>query len=155
MDNKLDIKKVAYEIYKEEDEINGELYACYDEFIQNQYRDIDTMKELFENMENKEELLKTYKEDIKRLMRTLNIRINFFWDDEDDICNFKLTVPNNVNEIEIVDLIEREHEYLCREDTEDIYGIQGRNPETLINYVCEKYNWEWNKFDFDIDLTFN
>lgn len=87
-------------------------------------------------------------------MKTLNIRITFFWDD-DDIRKFKLTVPSNVSEIEVADTLKKEHEYLDMEDEEDIYGLNGRDPVTLLDYICEKYGWSWSDFEFDIDLTFD
>ena len=67
-------------------------------------------------------------------MRTLNLRINFFWDDGDDMETFELTVPSNVSNAEILDVLKKEHEYLCEEDEEDVYGKTGRTPETLLNY---------------------
>ena len=86
-------------------------------------------------------------------MKTINLRINFFWDDGDDMQEFALTIPSNVCEIEVVDILEKEHDYLCTEDEEDIYGVQGRNPETLLDYVCEKYGWSYKTFEFDIDIN--
>lgn len=88
-------------------------------------------------------------------MKTLSLRINFSWDDGDDIQEFKLTVPSNVSEIEVANTLKKEHEYLDTEDKEDIYGINGRNPVTLLNYIYEKYGWLWSDFKFDIDLNFN
>lgn len=89
-------------------------------------------------------------------MRTLNLRINFFWDDGDDIKEFKLTVPDNVSDSEIMETLKKEHEYLCHEDEENIYGTDGRNPETLLNYVCDKYyGWSWCDFQYDIDVNFD
>ena len=72
-------------------------------------------------------------------MRTLNLRINFFWDDGDDMETFELTVPSNVSNEEILDVLKKEHEYLCEEDEEDVYGKTGRTPATLLNYICDKY----------------
>ena len=88
-------------------------------------------------------------------MKTLNLRTNFFWDNGDDILEFKLTVPSNISEIEVADILKKEHEYLDMEDNEDIYEINGRSPVTLLDYVCEKYGWSWSDFEFDIDLDFN
>lgn len=69
---------------------------------------------------------------------------------------FKLTVPNNVSNIEVADVLREEHEYLCTSDDEDIYGTIGRTPETLLNYICNKYNgWSWREFQYDIDMNFN
>ena len=55
-------------------------------------------------------------------MRTLNLRINFFWDDGDDMETFELTVPSNVSNAEILDALKKEHEYLCEDDEEDVFG---------------------------------
>lgn len=89
-------------------------------------------------------------------MRTLNLRINFFWDDGDDMEIFELTVPSNVSNAEILDALKKEHEYLCKEDEEDVYGKTGRTPETLLNYICDKYyGWSWRDFQYDIDVNFN
>lgn len=88
-------------------------------------------------------------------MKKLNLRINFFWDDCDDIWEFVLTVPENVTELEVSEILIKEHNYLNMEDDEDLYGIQGRNPVTLLDYICEKYGWNWADFEFDIDLNFN
>lgn len=88
-------------------------------------------------------------------MKKLNLRINFFWDDGDDICEFVLTVPDNVTELEVSEILSKEHHHLCFEDDEDLYGIQGREPETLLDYTCEKYGWSWTDFKFDIDVGFD
>lgn len=40
-------------------------------------------------------------------MRTLNLRINFFWDDGDDMETFELTVPSNVSNAEILDALKK------------------------------------------------
>lgn len=87
-------------------------------------------------------------------MRILKLRINFFWDDGDDMKEFNLTVPNNVSNDEIADILEKENKYLCTEDDADIYGIYGRTPETLLNYICDKfYGWSWDDIEFDVDIN--
>ena len=123
---------------------------------------------------------------------TYTMRINFFWDDGDDIWNFKIIVPENVTINMVEEVLIKSHEILdndgideedenygkcqsckhygngnycsnCVEgseyetDAEDLYGTSGRNPVTLIDYVCKKYGWKWEDlvFDFDIDLNFN
>lgn len=88
-------------------------------------------------------------------MKKFNLRINFFWDDGDDMKEFALTVPDNVNTEEIKEALIKEHKYLDLEDETDLYGTSGRDPETLLDYVCEKYEWNWEEFSFDIDLNFN
>lgn len=88
-------------------------------------------------------------------MKKFNLRINFFWDDGDDMWEFSLTVPNNISTEEVKDALIKTHNYLDMEDETDIYGTTGRSPETLLDYMCEKQGWSWEKFDFDIDLNFN
>ena len=39
-------------------------------------------------------------------MKTLNIRI---WDIENDAWNFVLTVPSNITQVEIVNILKKEH----------------------------------------------
>lgn len=88
-------------------------------------------------------------------MKTFNLRINFPWHDEDDIWKFKLMVPSNVTETKVADILKKEHEYLSIDGKDGIYGIYGRNPVALLDYVCKKYDWSWSDFEFDVDLTLN
>ena len=44
-------------------------------------------------------------------------------------------------------------EYIPVED--DVYGTAGRTPETLLEYVCEKMGWRWQKLEYDIELELN
>ena len=88
-------------------------------------------------------------------MKKFNLRINFFWDDGDDMWEFSLTVPDNVSIEQIKETLIKTHDYLDMEDETDLYGTAGRSPETLLDYMCEKQGWSWEEFDFDIDLNFN
>lgn len=88
-------------------------------------------------------------------MKKLNLRINFFWDDEDDIWEFTLTVPDDINVISVEEVLLKAHQYLDTEDETDLYGTNGRSPVTLLDYVCQKYGWSWGEFSFDIDLNFS
>lgn len=88
-------------------------------------------------------------------MKTLTIRINFTWDDEDDLWQFKLIVPNNVTTECVEEILIKEHNYLCDEDDTDLYGNVGRCSVTLLDYICEKYGWKLVDNDFDIDLNLN
>ena len=88
-------------------------------------------------------------------MKKLKLRTNFRWDNEDDILEFVLTVPDNVTESEVSEILSKEHKFLDREDDEDIYGVDGRSPATLLNYVCKKYGWSWVALEFDIDMYFD
>lgn len=86
-------------------------------------------------------------------MKTIHIRINFFEEGLDqNNQEADLFVPDNIDEKEVFDILQKTHHYLDFEDSEDIYGYQGRNPETLLDYVCEKQNWSWQKFNFDLDF---
>lgn len=88
-------------------------------------------------------------------MKKLNLRIDFFWDDGDDMWEFILKVPSNVTVNEVNDTLTKAHHYLDMEDDTDFYGTSGRNPVTLLDYICNKYGWCWEDFSFDIDLNFN
>lgn len=88
-------------------------------------------------------------------MKKLNLRLNFFWDDEDDMREFRLTVPDNVEVKEVKKILLQTHEYLSTEDETDLYGINGRCPVILLDYICDKHGWEWEDFNFDIDLNLN
>ena len=85
-------------------------------------------------------------------MQEYNIKITFEWDEGDDAWEGVLYIPNHTRLDMAAEIIKRTHSYLCTEDEEDIYGIQGRSPATLLDYVCEKYGWTWKPFVFDIDL---
>ena len=85
-------------------------------------------------------------------MKEIIIRINFLWDDEDDIWKFKLSVPESATIEEVTETIIREHNFLSGDDDTDVYGNLGRNPTTLLDYVCRKYNWEWFDMVYDIDI---
>ena len=86
-------------------------------------------------------------------MREAKIRLDYFWDDGDDIWENILIVPNNITNNQIEEIIIKEHKFLCFDDEDDIYGTQGRNAVTLLDYICKKYHWEWKDFEFDIDLN--
>lgn len=88
-------------------------------------------------------------------MKKYNLRIYFFWDDCDDVYEFSIDVPQNVTVSEIEEALIESHVYLDTEDETDLYGTTGRNPVTLLDYVCNKHGWHWEDFSFDIDLNFN
>ena len=86
-------------------------------------------------------------------MKNLNIKIDFVYEDDSETTGeFVLIVPHRATELYVVDILEKEHEYLSKEDQEDNYGFQGKVPETLLDYVCEKYGWHWRKFGFEIEM---
>lgn len=83
------------------------------------------------------------------------MRISFFWDDGDDMWEFKLIVPEDITAAKIEEVLIKEHTFLDMEDETDLYGKVGRNPVTLLDYINEKYGWKWEDFEYDIDLNFN
>lgn len=87
----------------------------------------------------------------------LSIKINFEWDNEYDTLECNLFVPKNIiqnmREDDFINLFIKEHYYLCSDDKEDTYGVKGRTPSTLLDYICEKYNWQWDIINFDIDIS--
>lgn len=88
-------------------------------------------------------------------MRELKLKMSFLWDNENDVKEFILEVPDEISNIYVTNVLRKEHEYLCTKDEKDIYGIVGRSPETLIDYVCKKYGWGRGNLLFDIDMDFN
>lgn len=42
--------------------------------------------------------------------------------------------------------------YIC--STKARYEYDGRNPVTLLDYVCEKYEWSWELLKYDLDWDF-
>lgn len=88
-------------------------------------------------------------------MKILNVRLNFFWDNEDDMQEFQLSVPDKVTIDNVEKVLLKEHNYLDTEDTSNTYGANGRNPETLINFICQKYGWAYKEMEYDIDLNFD
>lgn len=88
-------------------------------------------------------------------MKTYTLKLNFLWDEEIDTEVFKLTVPDNITEKDIYITLQTEHNYLDKKDEEDLYGYLGRNPETLLDYICEKFDWDWEPFEFDMDIEFD
>ena len=88
-------------------------------------------------------------------MKKINVRLDFIWDDIDDVEEFILTVPNKTTIEDIKNVLEYIHNYLDTEDRTETYDNNGRNPETLIIYACEEHGWMWEKFKFDVNLNFD
>ena len=90
-------------------------------------------------------------------MKKYKVRINFVWDYEyqNDTGEFIIVVPNDVTVEEIEKILSDSHNYLCDEDEDGWYDEAGREPETLLNYVCEKYGWKCEELEFDIDMEFD
>lgn len=83
------------------------------------------------------------------------LRLSFVWDDGIDKKEYRLYVPKSTDIDELKDQLNKEHHFLCREDDCDIYGVQGRNPDTLMLHICDKHGWVFESLEYDIELCFN
>lgn len=86
-------------------------------------------------------------------MTKYKLRINQLWNGEDDMWEFRIVVPNNVTVEEVQETLLKTHKFLDEEDTEGIYEHDGRSPVTLLDYIYEKYGWQWEDFGFDIEFS--
>lgn len=91
----------------------------------------------------------------KNCNKKYTIRLNFFWDEGDDMEEFNLFVPEETTIDEIQETLIKMHNYLCNDDTSGVYDVDGCNPETLLEYTCLNYGWMWNELEFDLDLNFD
>lgn len=81
------------------------------------------------------------------------IRLEFTWDDGSDIKEFLIYAPVSVSDDDVAKSLENAHEYLCQEDETDYYGTNGRNPESLVAWVCDQNPWLYSdKKDVDLRL---
>lgn len=85
--------------------------------------------------------------------REVVFELNFQWDDGPESRTIILTVPKDKTDEDIIATIKDCHRVLCEdEDDMDIYGTEGRSPETLMNYVRDARGWSWRDIDFALDL---
>lgn len=89
-------------------------------------------------------------------MKKYNIKICFQWDDGDDVCEFTIYLPNNINITKFKEILISSHEYLCDDDCNDIYGFNGRNATTLLQYIKEEIIQEmkFEEMKYDLDMEF-
>lgn len=85
------------------------------------------------------------------------LKLTFLWDEGPDEKLVIISTPKGicVTKHDIQRALEEGHEYLCHEDEEDRYGINGCNPETLVEYVCKQHGWKWHELEFESELKFN
>lgn len=73
------------------------------------------------------------------------VRITFLTGDSTQTLDCMVTAPKLTAREEIREAIYREHAMLDSRDHslgDDIYGICGRTPETLMNHISETYGWK-------------
>ena len=91
--------------------------------------------------------------------KEITVKLGFLWDEDEisgcDRGEFVIKVPENVSQEEVAKEISECHHYLDFEDDTDMYGKNGRDPYTLLDYVCEKNGWEKESMEYDIDFEFD
>jgi len=79
-----------------------------------------------------------------------------FHDNYEDSVLANITVPSNLSKDDVMRILQETHASLDRDYSdafeESIYGTQGREPEVLLEYVCQKYGWNWELEEPDIEL---
>lgn len=85
---------------------------------------------------------------------TYSVKLNFFWDDDCDQKEFNITVPDEISLDDVQTILSAAHAFLDYEDADDYYGVNGRNPESLVDYVCNENGWEYeiNEPDLEMDM---
>lgn len=86
---------------------------------------------------------------------TYMVKLTFHEDEERQVKEFNLTVPASVELMRVVDVLSEEHEKLTAELPFGKYGEDGNSPITLLQFVCDKYGWEWSEMKYHIDLQFD
>lgn len=76
--------------------------------------------------------------------KTYTISMGFFIEEANthETAEYKISVPKKVNLDEVKEVLLKEYNN----------GMDFKTPIELINYVCKKYKWEWDSFNFDIDF---
>lgn len=80
------------------------------------------------------------------------LKLTFLQDDGNDVGLYLIITPANVTDLEIQKEIEKAHTYLCEEDTEELYGNNGRNQIILLTYINEKKGWIFESLEPDINV---
>ena len=84
------------------------------------------------------------------------VRMNFLCDDGSDYYRgeYAITVSGDVTAEQVQKILKETHSRLVMgdEDCADVYNMGGCNPEALIDYVCQKNGWRYEKIEYDIDI---
>lgn len=86
-------------------------------------------------------------------MKRHECSIAFQWDEGDDTKVIDIFTPDNVTKDTVESELVLGHEYLCNNDEDDLYGKEGRTPETLVECICQKNGWHWEEHTPDITLS--
>lgn len=88
-------------------------------------------------------------------MKDYIVRFNFLFDDSCDTTGYIVYLPSNLSLEDFRTILKNIHNYLCCDDEEDIYGINGRTAETLLAYVSEKYGIKYKQLAYDLEMDFD
>lgn len=80
------------------------------------------------------------------------VNLFFNWDEGNEGGLYEVETPDNVTDFDLRVDIEEAHDFLCEEDEECRYENNGRDPETLLEYLSEKNGWDWNSLEPDIEI---
>ena len=87
-----------------------------------------------------------------------NFRISLPSNDQYNVIEVVLTIPETLDMNDAALIITAEHEILMdrllhNTPGEDLYGINGMDPEVLLLYVSQKYGWNFTQNTPDIEIT--
>lgn len=89
-------------------------------------------------------------------MKKLNVCLSFYDEDGVQIKICQMTVPKNIAKNDVEKALAETKEWLeTSEEGDELLSIAGRTPEVLLDCVCEKKNWSWEDFPFDLDMEFS
>ncbi len=89
-------------------------------------------------------------------MKKLNVCLSFYDEEGVQIQPCRITVPKNITKEDVEKALVETKQWLeGSEEGADLIGTKGRTPETLLDCVCEKKNWSWEDFPFDLDMEFS
>lgn len=88
-------------------------------------------------------------------MKTVIMKIVFEVKGIDRGKVIQMTVPENISIGDVYIILSDEHNYLDNiKNDVSVYSEKGRTPDTLLNYVCEKYAWTWSEIKAEIEIKF-
>lgn len=85
------------------------------------------------------------------------LELNFMWDEGPETNTVIIISESDVTVTDAIGIIKAAHDKLCEQDREDensLYGTNGRNYETLMNYICDEFypDWSWRPVKDAVDL---